>query len=92
MNPAHHTAQPTPYPAQTGKILTCGPENVREFNAALRNHAPEAFDLAKALHAAGLLDGLRGARLAIGGPLPSSGGLTLGQICTERWHDPKARP
>lgn len=83
MTPAQTPAQNGPTPAQTPKTLTCGPENVAEFNAALRNHAPQAFDLARHLHQLGMIDGLRGARLAIGGPLPASGGLPLAQIVTD---------
>lgn len=80
--PAQHPA----HPAQAPKVRTCGPENVGDFNAALRQHAPEAFDLAKALHGLGMLQGLRGARLAIGGTLPGRGGLTLAEICSEKWN------
>ena len=48
---------------EPGTDLVCGPENVREFNAALRQAAPECLELIRALRAEGLLDGLRGARL-----------------------------
>ena len=53
--------------------LTCGPENVRDFNARLRAEVPEAFALAKAFEAAGLIDGLRGAKIAPAGGLADAG-------------------
>lgn len=43
------------------------------FNARLRREAPEAFALAQALHKAGMLDGLRGARIGPLGSLPGEG-------------------
>ena len=43
--------------------MLCTPENAREFNTALRESLPEAHDLARALHKAGMIDGLRGARI-----------------------------
>lgn len=73
IDPAHNPA----HPARAGKVITCGPENVAEFNAELRKHCPEAFELAKALHAVGLISGLAGAKLAVGGPLPASGGVKV---------------
>ena len=42
--------------------LFCHEANVGEFNAALREH-PELRAFAAALHQAGMIDGLRGARL-----------------------------
>jgi len=42
--------------------LFCHEDNVVEFNAALRAH-PELRAFAAALHQAGMIDGLRGARL-----------------------------
>lgn len=48
---------------ETIKEILCTPENAREFNAALREALPGAHDLARALHKAGLIDGLRGARI-----------------------------
>lgn len=42
--------------------LFCHEGNVGEFNAALREH-PELRAFAAALHQAGMIDGLRGARL-----------------------------
>lgn len=44
------------------KTMICTPENAAQFNAELRA-VEGAHDFAKALHAAGLIDGLRGARL-----------------------------
>tara|TARA_R110002049_G_scaffold73666_23_gene190306 strand:+ start:1797 stop:1991 length:195 start_codon:yes stop_codon:yes gene_type:complete len=44
------------------KPITCTPENVAQFNAALRQQ-PDLFEFAKALHKAGLIDGLAGARI-----------------------------
>lgn len=43
--------------------ITCGPENIAEFNARLRAELPEFHAFAKLLHEAGLIDGLRGARI-----------------------------
>jgi hypothetical protein len=42
--------------------LFCHEANVGEFNAALRDH-PDLRAFAAALHQAGMIDGLRGARL-----------------------------
>lgn len=42
--------------------LFCHEANVGEFNAALRDH-PDLRTFAAALHQAGMIDGLRGARL-----------------------------
>ena len=42
--------------------LFCHEANVGEFNAALRAH-PDLRAFAAALHQAGMIDGLRGARL-----------------------------
>lgn len=51
-------------------ILTCGPENVTDFNARLRAELPEFYAIARECHRLGLIDGLRGARI---GPLGSLG-------------------
>ncbi len=48
------------------KKIVCGPENVKEFNGQMKAVAPEFHSLAKQLHAAGLIKGLRGATLEIG--------------------------
>lgn len=45
--------------------ITCGPENAKEFNAALRAALPEFHALAMDLYKHGLIDGLRGATLQI---------------------------
>lgn len=58
------------------KTLLCTPENVREFNATLRQELPGAHDLVRALMERGLMDGLRGARI---GPV---GGLEAGAVPT----------
>lgn len=42
--------------------IFCNQANVGEFNAALREH-PDLRAFAAALHQAGMIDGLRGARL-----------------------------
>lgn len=56
---------------QQSSPMRCSEENVAAFNARLRAEAPAAFALAKALHQAGLIDGLKGARI---GPVGSLGG------------------
>ncbi len=43
--------------------LVCTADNVRHFNAAVRQHLPEFHELAKAFHQHGLIDGMRGATL-----------------------------
>lgn len=43
----------------------CGPDNVADFNRQMKALVPEFYDLAKQLHAAGLIDGLRGATLEL---------------------------
>lgn len=50
--------------------LTCTPDNIVEFNQALRTHLPESRPLLKALITRGMLDGLRGATIAPVGALP----------------------
>jgi hypothetical protein len=55
------------------EILSCTAGNVAEFNRRLRAELPGAFDLAKELHRAGLLDGLAGARFAPRGGLENLG-------------------
>lgn len=54
-----------------GQVVTCGPENVAEFNARLRAEMPELYALAKALHERGMIDGLGGARIGPLGALPA---------------------
>lgn len=51
--------------------ITCGPDNVREFNAALRAHLPGAHELIKAFMSAGLMEGLRGVEIGPLGSLPT---------------------
>ncbi len=51
--------------------ITCGPDNVRAFNAALREHLPGAHDLIKALMDRGMMQGLRGVTLSPVGTLPA---------------------
>lgn len=46
-----------------GERLHCGPENIREFNLALRQRLPGCHALAKALFEAGMMPGLAGASL-----------------------------
>ena len=46
--------------------IVCGKENVAAFNRQFKAVAPEFHSLAKQLHAAGLINGLRGATLEIG--------------------------
>lgn len=62
--------------------ITCGPENVAEFNARLRTELPEFHAFAKALHERGMIDGLRGARIGPVGSLPDNG-VPLTAISTE---------
>lgn len=59
------------------KAITCGPENVADFNAALRQHAPEAHDMAKALHKRGLISGLAGARMRPTGADQQAAGVAV---------------
>lgn len=74
-NPVRHAFTHTAQPAQKiggsrkmNKSIACGPENVIEFNAALRASLPAAHSLARALHQRGMIDGLRGARIGpVGG-------------------------
>lgn len=51
--------------------ITCGPDNVKDFNAALREHLPGAHDLIKALMDRGMMEGLRRVTLAPVGTLPA---------------------
>jgi len=53
--------------------ITCTPGNVQAFNARLREELPELYDLARELHRAGLIDGLRGARIGPVGSLSKDG-------------------
>ena len=50
--------------------ITCGPDNVPAFNAALRTHLPGAHNLVRALMGLGMVEGLRGATLGPAGSLP----------------------
>jgi len=43
--------------------IVCGKENVTDFNRQFKAVAPEFYNLAKELHTAGLISGLRGATL-----------------------------
>jgi len=47
------------------KKIVCGTENVKKFNQQMRELVPEFHALAKQLHAAGLINGLRGATLEL---------------------------
>lgn len=53
--------------------ITCGPENVQAFNARLRDELPEFHAFARELHRLGLINGLRGARIAPVGGLGQGG-------------------
>ena len=46
--------------------IVCGPENVKAFNRQMKELVPEFHAVAKQLHAAGLINGLRGVTLEIG--------------------------
>ena len=46
--------------------ITCGEDNVKDFNNQLRLHLPGAIDLIKALISAGLMPGLRSTVLLTG--------------------------
>jgi len=48
------------------KTVVCGPENAAAFNARLRENCPDFHRLAGELFKAGLIKGLRGARLMTG--------------------------
>lgn len=69
-----------------GGCSECTAENVAAFNARLRSELPEAYALARAFHSAGLMDGLRGARigpvgsLGQGGVVPELSGAVNGQL------------
>ena len=52
-----------------GKVIVCGPENVAEFRETLKTTMPEFYAAAQALFKAGLIDGLRGARIELLEPL-----------------------
>lgn len=43
--------------------MVCTPENGEEFKARMKEQMPEAWALAVALHKAGLMPALRGARI-----------------------------
>ncbi len=47
--------------------ITCTEDNAAEFRAQMKADAPDAYAFARALHKAGMLDGLRHIRVA---PLP----------------------
>jgi len=47
------------------KKIVCGPENVKAFNGQMKELVPEFHALAKQLHSAGLINGLRGATLEL---------------------------
>lgn len=55
------------------QAITCSPDNIAEFNARLRAELPEFAAFAKAMLDAGLIDGLRGARIGPVGSLPADG-------------------
>lgn len=59
-----------PWPPE--QTIRCTPDNVGEFNAALRQHIPGLHELAKALRARGMINGLGGATL---GPHQPSRGV-----------------
>lgn len=67
---------------KVGCCMECTAENVAAFNARLRDELPEAYALAKALHAAGLIDGLRGARIGPSGSF--EGGVVPEPLATNR--------
>jgi hypothetical protein len=54
-----------PYLIKKMKKIICGEENVKAFNGQMRELVPEFHSLAKQLHSAGLINGLRGATLEI---------------------------
>lgn len=77
---------------QPAKPLTCGPENVADFNARLRTDLPGLFDLAKALHQRGMIDGLRGARIGPAGSLGQRGVVpALSNAAEKRLRDREAQ-
>ena len=59
-----------PYAPELVAPITCGPDNVPAFNAALRAHLPGAHDLIRAFVGKGMMDGLRGVTLGPAGSLP----------------------
>ena len=54
--------------------IVCGPDNLKDFNARLRNLSPEFYGLAKELHQSGLLQGLGGATIQTGFDVVKSDG------------------
>ena len=56
-----------------GKMIVCGPENVTEFRATMKEVMPEFYEAAKALHKLGMIDGLRGARIELLEPFTAVG-------------------
>jgi len=45
------------------KEIVCGRENINEFRGALKERFPDFFLLVKELYKAGLIEGLRGAKI-----------------------------
>jgi len=60
-----HTLHITHFLKKMKKIV-CGEENAKAFSQELKTNCPAFFDLAKALYAAGMIPGLRGATLTTG--------------------------
>ncbi len=54
------------------EVITCGRENIREFNQLLKEKCPEMHTLAKQLHQAGMIDGLRGAKIQLNPKQPET--------------------
>jgi len=70
------------------EVIVCGPDNISAFNSALRQHLPEFYPVIKALHAEGLLSGLRGSKLIINpGFIEVDGTVTVQKTCAQcrRW-------
>lgn len=78
--------------AAAGPVITCGPENVQGFNARMRAALPEFHAFAKELRERGMIDGLRGARIAPVGGLEQRGVVpVLSAAAESRLADVKAK-
>lgn len=47
------------------EVILCGPDNLKDFTARLKQDVPDFYPVIKELYDAGMMPGLRGARLII---------------------------